>query len=205
MIDHLVYWTPDLEASIEELAERLGVRAAEGGRHPGRGTRNALVSFGEGRYLEVIGPDLEQDEPATVSPFGPSGDGPALTTWAAKAPDLDARVEAARAAGTEIGVVMDMSRDRLDGVTLHWRLSRGDRPGDGLVPFLIDWGDTEHPAETSPAGLTFVALRAEHPDPEAIRAHLDALDVASDLDVTRSDSPRLVATVQGPNGRVELS
>jgi hypothetical protein len=205
MIDHLVYWTPDLEASIEELAERLGVHAAEGGRHPGRGTRNALLSFGEGRYLEVIGPDLEQAEPATSSPFGPSGEGASLTTWAAKAADLDARVEAARAAGTDIGVVMDMSRDRLDGVTLHWRLSRGERPGDGLVPFLIDWGETEHPAETSPGGLTLVALRGEHPDPDAIRGHLAALGVADDLEVTRGNVPRLIATIEGPTGRVELS
>ncbi len=205
MIDHLVYWTPDLEGSIDDLAERLGVRAAEGGRHPGRGTRNALLSFGAGRYLEVIGPDLDQDEPATASPFGPSGDGASLTTWAAKAPDIDSRVEAARAVGTDVGVVTDMSRDRLDGVTLHWRLSRGDRPGDGLVPFLIDWGDTEHPAETSPGGLTLVALRAEHPEPEAIRAHLDALDVATDLEIALGDRPRLTATIEGPRGSVELS
>ena len=73
------------------------------------------------------------------------------------------------------------------------------------MPFLIDWSDTEHPAETSPAGLTLVALHAEHPDPEAIRAHLDALEVATDLDVTQGDSPRLVAAIEGPNGRVELS
>ena len=39
-LDHLVLATPDLSATVAGLAEAVGVRAAPGGRHPGRGTRN---------------------------------------------------------------------------------------------------------------------------------------------------------------------
>ncbi len=45
-LDHLVYATPDLDATVAELERRLGVRAAVGGRHPGLGTRNRLVGLG---------------------------------------------------------------------------------------------------------------------------------------------------------------
>ena len=37
-------------------------------------------------------------------------------------------------------------------------------PGDGLVPFLIDWASPS-PATTAPDGCELVSLRAEHPDP----------------------------------------
>src|SRR5471030_1014335 len=63
-IDHLVYATPDVDKTVEALGKLLGVKAAPGGRHPGRGTRNALIGLGPRCYLEIVGPDLEQPAPA---------------------------------------------------------------------------------------------------------------------------------------------
>src|SRR5262245_8798861 len=84
-VDHLVYATPDLKASIDALEKRLGVRATPGGQHPGRGTRNALIALSSTSYIEIIGPDPEQPKPDLPRQFGIDtlAEG-RLVTWAAK-------------------------------------------------------------------------------------------------------------------------
>ena len=54
LLDHLVYATPDLDATCLDLENRLGVRPSSGGQHPGRGTRNALISIRPKAYLEAV-------------------------------------------------------------------------------------------------------------------------------------------------------
>jgi hypothetical protein len=127
---------------------------------------------------------------------------PRLVTWAVKAPDIDAHVAAARAAAYDPGVVLSMSRTRPDGVRLAWRLTLTPRlQGDGLVPFLIDWGTTPHPAGSAASGCTVVELRAEHPEPDVIRPLLAALKV--ELPLSHGASA-LIATLVTPLGRLEL-
>jgi hypothetical protein len=204
-LDHLVFAAPDLESGIQAVEALVGVRAAFGGKHDGLGTHNALLSLGEDAYLEIIAPDPEQPEPSRPLPFGlPGLTKPRLATWAARADEIEDVVVRARQGGYDPGAVIAMTRDRPDGVRLSWRLALRTEPsGDGLVPFLIDWDPGPHPAETSPAGCGFVSLRGEHPDPRSITAMLDAL--GADLPVMRSPAPRLIATIRGQRGTVEIS
>ena len=203
-VDHLVYATPDLDAGIARIEQLLGVRATPGGQHPGRGTRNALVALGPRTYIEIIGRDPEQPPPAAPRPFRiDTLTEPRLVTWAAKASDLDAIVRRATEHQIALGDLQPGSRRRPDGVMLTWRYTNPTViVEDGLVPFFIDWGATPHPAASAVSGGRLVALRAEHPNADRVRAALQGLGIA--MAVTKAAAPALVATIEQGGRRVEL-
>lgn len=55
LLDHIVVATPTLETTIGEFEQATGVRPDRGGSHESLGTRNYLVTFGGGHYLEIVG------------------------------------------------------------------------------------------------------------------------------------------------------
>src|SRR6266404_3715831 len=183
-IDHLVYATPNLATSVEQIERLFGV--------------------GDETYLEIIGPDPDQAKPPRPRRFGIDElKAPRLVTWAVKGADLEAIVENAKRHGVELGQVQSGSRRRPDGVLLSWRLTVSPvLTADGIVPFFIDWGKTPHPAASLPKGCVLVALRGEHPDANRIRAGLTALGL--NLHVDAGSAPALIATIRTPHGDVEL-
>ena len=95
-------------------------------------------------------------------------------------------------------------RAREDGSTLRWSMTDpwADRAG-GVVPFVIDWGDTLHPAERLRPAARFAGVRVEHPDAARVSEIFAALGL--DTPVSEGDAPRIVATLYTPNGLVELT
>jgi hypothetical protein len=210
-LDHLVYTVTDLAAAVAEVEKALGVRPVAGGRHESLGTHNALLPVGGGAYLELIAADPDAPAPAGPRPFAaaprPFGlddlERPRLATWAVRSRDLDGALREARERGYDPGRALEVSRAQPDGGRLRWRLSLRDEPfGDGLVPFLIDWGDAPHPSSRGPAGCSLRQLRGEHPDPEPIREALAALGAS--LTLRSAPRPRLLADLEGPGGRLRL-
>src|SRR5512146_1137395 len=165
-VDHMVYATVDLDRGMRDLETLLGVRATDGGRHPGRGTRNALLALGDDSYLEIIAPDPDQPPPPSERWFGIDRvTASRLVTWAAKTSDVDALRDRAFQQGIPLGDVQAGSRRQPNGVELSWRFTDpGHVVAGGVVPFFIDWGQSPHPARSAAKGATLVELRAEHPD-----------------------------------------
>jgi Glyoxalase-like domain len=84
------------------------------------------------------------------------------------------------------------------GDLLSWRLATTyPAPYDGIVPFLIDWGTSRHPAGSGLPSVELLEFGATHPRPDEVSAVLAALDVGLPV---ASGEPGLHATVRGPGG-----
>jgi ATP-dependent helicase HrpB len=199
-IDHLVYATPDLDATVAEIRDGWGLEPTVGGSHDGLGSRNVLLGLGGVTYLEVVGPDPAQGDPPGPRPFGIDDlDAPALVTWAAGVPHIDLWIDWARARGVDPGDAFSMQRTTPAGTVLHWRLTMPPLDGDGVLPFLIEWpGET--PARTAATGCELMSLDLSHPDP-AIGSRL--AEYAVPVDVARGERS-LSATILTPTGVITL-
>lgn len=203
-IDHLVYATTDLEGSARVLGERLGVNLEPGGAHEGRGTANVLMSLGGSVYLEIIGPDPDQPDPAGPRAFGIDElKEPCLVTWAVTTHEIDAHRNRSIKAGYDPGVIFPMSRRTPDGELLEWRLILQEQEEmEQLIPFLIDWGKTTSPALRLPKACLLNRLELCYPDPDGVKSKLDALGIS--VEMTRG-SRKITASIKTPIGEVKLS
>ena len=203
-IDHLVFATPDLAQGVDEIEVLTGVRASAGGQHAAWGTHNRLLALGRDAYLEIIAPDPSQPQPTKPRPFGiDTLTHSRLVTWAARGSHLEQFARSAAERGVHLGEVFSGSRVRSDGAILSWQLtSPWLLLEGGLVPFFIDWGESPHPAASAAQGLSLVELRAEHPNPHVLSRTLQTLGL--EISVQQASNAALVATIQGPKGRIQL-
>lgn len=204
-VDHLLLGVSDLEFGIDWVEKTVGVRAAVGGSHPGRGTCNALLALSGRQYLEIIAPDPAQPEGAR-SELRELQD-PRLITWAAATNDIGAIEQRVRAAGLTTPGPRPGSRARPDGGQLTWTtLSIETKFALGVapIPFFIEWhAASVHPSRDSPKGCELLTLAFEHPDADLLSRTLERIGI--DATVRRSELPRILATLNTPNGRVVLT
>jgi hypothetical protein len=184
-----------------------GVRAIVGGVHPGRGTRNALVSLGARQYLEIIAPDPAQPSQNLSMNLRHLAQ-PRLIGWAAAASDIDGFARRVREAGHQVFGPRDGSRKRPDGRVLKWRtldLAPAVSEGDvDPIPFFIQWSaDSVHPSEDSSKGCTLVSIAFGHPSPEKLRSTLQALGIDATIEPSRTVT--LNVGLATPRGDVAVS
>lgn len=131
--DHVIIGVRDLRAAMTRWRE-LGFEVAEGGRHPGRGTSNAIVRFGLD-YLELISV-YSRDEALAAGGNGRvaaiflDGHEGGLLGYALATDDIEALARRCAEAGLEATGPISSERLRPDGRLLSWRL---------LIPFGASW------------------------------------------------------------------
>src|SRR5712691_4785246 len=203
LLDHILLGCNDLDRGIELVEEATGVRPALGGVHPGRGTRNALLSLGDRRYMEIITPDPAQSQIVHYPQLRSLTD-PRLIGWAVHPLDIAVVAKLLQENKVEFKGPDDGSRKRPDGRVLNWKTINLADDRHGLLPFFIEWSsDSVHPSKDAPAKCTLDYFEILSTDPEELTSAFKRIGL--DLPVQRSDKARLHALISGPKGDIKLS
>ncbi len=203
-VDHLVLAAPSLEEGMDFVEQKMGIRPQIGGQHLGKGTWNALVALGHSSYLEVIAPDPKQEKPADGCWMGVDQIlSPQLIHWAAKVSPIQTFVELAKEHQLPIGVLSGGSRTKLNGDVISWTLTEpvSDSEG-GIIPFLIDWEGSVHPAASLDQKCTLLEISAEHPNPQVVVQQLKHLGIH--ITIRKGATPKISAIIKSPRGIVGL-
>ena len=200
-LDHIVVATPDLDATVQAFTDATGVSPVLGGVHPDQGTRNYLVAFTGGGYLEIIGIDEPRSGPRVFDLH--LVDAPTVATFAVHPDAPEAKLGAAYELGFDLGVLRAGQRRDPSGTLLRWRLTpplASDH--SGVQPFVIDWSATPSPEHTVDARVTLDDFHVTPPEPARVQELYAALDV--DVPVEEGPEPVLTVTVHGPSGQWTL-
>jgi catechol 2,3-dioxygenase-like lactoylglutathione lyase family enzyme len=128
-IDHVVIWVNDLDAASVDYVN-LGFTVVPGGEHTGGVTRNALVCFMDGSYLELIAANGELPESHFFyRQHGQEG----LVTFALLPDDIEKDIARARKRGLELEGPTPGGRTRPDGKEVKWQTAK---PPTHDLPFL---------------------------------------------------------------------
>jgi catechol 2,3-dioxygenase-like lactoylglutathione lyase family enzyme len=132
-IDHLVVVVNDLDKAVKDY-EHLGFAVVPGGQHP-VGSHNALISFQDGSYLEII---AFYRDAVDHRWWDPLSKGERLVDFCFQTDDLRGDTKILKEAGAAINDPVPWSRKRPDGYELKWLLSLATGSHRGVAPFLIE-------------------------------------------------------------------
>lgn len=135
-IDHVVVAVENLTDAIQDY-DRLGFTVTIGGDHAHRGSHNALITFQDRSYIELIA--FKREPPVKDNTWWDLlqiGEG--LVDFALVSDDLLSELESLESEGFTITGPMEGGRIRTDGVRIAWRLARLNSAGSERLPFVID-------------------------------------------------------------------
>jgi hypothetical protein len=208
--DHMILAADTLSKGIELLRRATGVTAVFGGAHPGRGTQNALLSLGNGRYVELMSPNYDDTSTfgrsraserakyfSMLAPLTPVG-------WAVHVTDAERERSRLTSRGLAAGAVQPGARQRPDGRLLRWStFDPWGVPQRDVLPFAIEWAaDSPHPSIDAPAGCRLVDVSITSPAADSLRQLFEKAEWP--VTIRAGDRERLEMTLDCPTGQIHF-
>ena len=208
VLDHIAINCATLAEGVDWIQGKLGVRVPLGGKHPIMNTHNAVMSLGEGIYLEIIAADPEAgpaerprwfglDDPEVKARLAASG--PYLSAYICRSDDV---AETVRLAKTDLGKVYTMRRG-----DLVWQIGirdDGAAPMGGLHPIIIQWPNGPHVStRMADLGCRLKEIIVRPPNVEAMQSAFTAIGAGGLVTIKppRRGAELLEAILVRPDGR----
>lgn len=208
-LDHLTVIAPTLREGVAHLRDCLGLDVPFGQRHHYMGTHNHLLQLGGSVYLEVVAIDPDGAKPPCPRWFGLDDQASVRANW-----ESGRRLRGWVAGTDDIHAVL-AGREAVFGqaVSLPWAepafefslRDDGGLPRDGAAPCLIDRrGKPRNMATIPDLGVKLVAFSLACPDPAAIAALYQSLQIDRPPAIMQGDVLRWRAQIATPAGVKEL-
>lgn len=156
-LDHVIVAARDLARAVDDW-RALGLEATDGGVHPTRGTRNAIVRFPDRTFLELMTVDdrekVRASAPAMLAMMELHPDG--AINWALRTDDVAAARRELTAKGFAVGALWNGEGRRDSGKVARWRTFSIDEPA---FPFVLQY-DGAPTSEPSARGLPVTGIAA---------------------------------------------
>ncbi len=209
-LDHIVYGVPDLKQAIELFKKQSGVEPVIAGKHPGLGTHNAILSLGNMQYLEFIALDPEAPKKNKELPSLCSSlldlSAAKIMTWVIRTDNLAKVVNELNALGNfQIDPPQSFSRTKSDGTVVAMELAYKKlppAPGDGLIPFFINWGKTPHPSLSVACKCQIKEWYGCHPNADMLNNALHKVGI--DFLIKPAEVPSMHLVMNTPKGEIEI-
>ena len=170
------------------------------------GTHNALLALGENCFFEVIAPPIQnwifrKRGCCLKKSFQKD---PHLATWVVQCHPIQyIKSGIENILNIDMGNTMIGKRKKTDGSFLEWQLTDpyANRL-DGAVPFLIDWGNSEHPSLSLPDAGTLEGLSIYSP----YHMQLKNIRMYKELgiEIHQSNVVKLEAAIRLKNGKLTV-
>ena len=202
-IDHVILAINNLDSGMAQFERMTGVKPVFGGEHPGRGSHNALVSFGENTYLEIIAPRMNLDS-VEAGHVAYLQDFDSLTPmgWAVTSSDTVGTKNILVEQGFAVSGFSSGGREKPNGDKLAWTTFgiAEDVPG---LPFFIHWHmGTPHPATTSPSGAKLSQVYIQTPEAERLQKMVTSLDLP--VTISNANVPAMKLVIEADGKQVEF-
>lgn len=134
--DHAVILVQDLELAVQRATD-TGFTVSQGGQHDDQATRNAIIAFADGTYIQLL--TFTNGSPPLGHFFADRfSRGFGLAEYALLSNDLDGDLAGLSHRGLPLPNPIHLGRFRPDGNLIKWKMSLpGDQQRYDGVPFLI--------------------------------------------------------------------